>query len=81
MHARPHTGTVPAGQTLYLALELSNGKWKLGLSDGSQWRQRTGAAGDRPAVLAEIAGAKAQFGLSKSVEVRSCYEAGRDGFW
>jgi transposase len=38
-------------------------------------------AGDRPAVLAEIAGAKAKFGLSESVGVRSCYEAGRDGFW
>jgi transposase len=30
---------------------------------------------------AEVARAKAHFGLSGSAPVRSCYEAGRDGFW
>jgi transposase len=64
-----------------MALELSNGKWKLGFSEGSKWRQRTVTAGDQQGVLAEIAGAKAKFGLSESVRVWSCYEAGRDGFW
>jgi transposase len=29
----------------------------------------------------EIPRAKAHFGLSASAPVRSCYEAGRDGFW
>jgi transposase len=64
-----------------MALELSNRKWKLGLSDGTKWRQRTITAGDQAAVLAEIAGAKEKFGLGEDVPVRSCYEAGRDGFW
>jgi len=30
---------------------------------------------------AEIARAKAHFGLSAATSVCSCYEAGRDGFW
>jgi transposase len=64
-----------------MALELSNRKWKLGLSDGTKWRQRTITAGDQAAILAEIAGAKEKFGLGEDVPVRSCYEAGRDGFW
>jgi transposase len=81
METRNDTGGVAAGQALYMALELSNGTWKLGVSDGRQWRQRTVAAGDQPGVLSEIARAKAKFGLSESVGVRSCYEAGRDGFW
>lgn len=32
-------------------------------------------------VEAELAGAKAHFGLPAHAAVRSCYEAGRDGFW
>ena len=81
MQAATQTETQSAGQTLYMALELSNRKWKLGFSDGSKWRQRTITAGDQTAVLAELAGAKAKFGLGEDVPVRSCYEAGRDGFW
>lgn len=76
-----HTETHAAGQVLYMALELSNRKWKLGFSDGSKGRQRTIPAGDQAAVLAEIAVAKAKFGLGEDVPGRSCYEAGRDGFW
>lgn len=72
MDARHPIETGSDREALYVALELSNGKWKLGLSDGSKWRQRTVTAGDREAVLAEIAGAKAQFGLSERVVVRSC---------
>jgi hypothetical protein len=49
------------GQVLYMAIELSNRQWKLGLRAGGKVRRRTICAGD--------------------VEVRSCYEAGRDGFW
>ena len=41
-----HTETHAAGQGLYMALELSNRKWKLGFSDGTKWRQRTITAGD-----------------------------------
>ena len=76
-----HTETQAAEQVLYMALELSNRKWKLGFSEGSKWRQRTITSGDQAAILAEIAGAKEKFGLDEAVPVRSCYEAGRDGFW
>ncbi len=81
MQATTQTETQAAGQTLYMALELSNRKWKLGFSDGSKWRQRTITAGDQTAVLAEIAVAKEKFGLGEDGPGRSCYEAGRDGFW
>ena len=39
------------------------------------------AAGDLSALGREIAAAKARFGLTPGTRVRSCYEAGRDGFW
>jgi transposase len=81
MQRNGQTGTEATGQVLYMALELSNRTWKLGFSDGSRLRKRTVAAGDQGAVLSEIAGAKAKFGLDGVVRVRSCYEAGRDGFW
>lgn len=81
MQATPQTEIPAAGQTLYMALELSNRKWKLGFSDGNKWRQRTITAGDQEAILLEIAGAKAKFGLEADAQVRSCYEAGREGFW
>ncbi|MDO8502750.1 MAG: IS110 family transposase [Gemmatimonadaceae bacterium] len=42
---------------------------------------RTMPARDRKALEAEIARAKAHFGLPAGAPVRSCYEAGRDGFW
>ena len=68
---------------LYLAFELSRKKWKLGFSDGKapQIRQVTIGAGDLEACRKEIEKAKQRLGLSESVEVRSCYEAGREGFW
>jgi transposase len=38
-------------------------------------------AGDLPALLREIADAQVRFCLAADTPVRSCYEAGRDGFW
>jgi transposase len=68
---------------LYLAFELSAKKWKLGFSDGKapQVRQVSIGAGDLEAGRKEIQKAKQRFGLNESVGVRSCYEAGREGFW
>lgn len=68
---------------LYLAFELGNGTWRLGFTTGTgqKTRQRTVTARDTRAVLAEIARAKEQLGLSPEAPVVSCYEAGRDGFW
>jgi transposase len=68
---------------LYLAFELSRKKWKLGFSDGKtpQVRQVSIEAGDLEACRKEIQKAKQRFGLPESATVRSCYEAGREGFW
>ena len=68
---------------LLLAFELSRKKWKLGFSDGnqSQVREVSIAAGDFQALGREIEKAKRKFGLEENARVRSCYEAGREGFW
>src|SRR5436309_12863656 len=68
---------------LYLAFELSHKKGKLGFSDGKapQIREVAIKAGDLEALGAEIQKAKRRLGLKESAEIRSCYEAGREGFW
>jgi transposase len=69
--------------SLYLAFELGKSKWKLGFSTGlGQYpRRRTVDAGDLPALRQEIEAAKRRFGLAAGAPTKSCYEAGRDGFW
>lgn len=66
---------------VFVAMELSNKKWKLMFGDGSQQRERTIAARAEKVLLNEVAKAKAKFGLPANAEVVCCYEAGRDGFW
>jgi transposase len=66
---------------LLVALELSDKKWKLALSDRHKKRLVTIAAGDLVALGEAIAKAKARFGMPMAVPIVSCYEAGRDGFW
>jgi len=68
---------------LYLAFELSNTWWNLGFSTGlgRDARRRKVAARDLVALWHEIRLAKKRFGLPEDAVVRSCYEAGRDGFW
>ena len=68
---------------LYMALELAEGKWKLGftVAFGQRPRQREIAARDTAALLREVRDALARFELSASTPVLSCYEAGREGFW
>jgi transposase len=67
---------------LYMSFELGDKAWKVTFGDG---RRNPGsfavAAGDQSAVLGCIERAKARCGLSCSARVRSCYEAGRDGWW
>ena len=69
--------------TLFLAMELSRKKWKLGFNDGKQMRARirTIAARDFQGLQREIEQAKTHYGLSASARTLSCYEAGREGFW
>ena len=66
---------------LYLAMELSNSKWKLFFSNGQKIRGKTISARDTKALSQEIQSAKERLGLSADAPVISCYEAGRDGFW
>jgi len=73
--------TVEASK-LYMAFELGEKNWKLALSDGVRSPSRyTVSAGDTAALLECIAKTKARCGLAPQARVRSCYEAGRDGFW
>jgi transposase len=71
------------GTVLFLAFELGATKWEVGFSTGmgQKPRRKTIEAGDRIALSEEIASAKKRFHLPKDVAVKSCYEAGRDGFW
>lgn len=72
-----------ATPTLYVALELGSTKWTIActVAAAQRPRVRTIAAGQLWAVWDELAKAKARFGLPVDAPVRSCYEAGRDGFW
>ncbi|MCP3994717.1 MAG: IS110 family transposase [bacterium] len=71
------------GRAMNVALELSKKSWKLAFSDGSARSPRVVAvsARDWDGFEQEIAKAKRRFGLADEAPVRSCYEAGRDGFW
>ena len=68
---------------LFLALELSAAKWKVGTTAGraQKPREKTIQAGDLEGLVTEIRKSKERFGLPAETRVVSCYEAGRDGFW
>jgi transposase len=68
---------------LYLAFELGDKDWKVAFTIGlgQKPRLRSMKARELPLLQAEIAKAKKRFGLPAEAPVRSCYEAGRDGFW
>jgi transposase len=66
---------------LHVALELGDSKWKLAFSDGSGFRLVSIDYGNLRQLREAIDKSKKRFGLSGSVQVVSCYEAGRYGFW
>ena len=72
-----------ASQVLYLALELGVEEWKLAFIPDleAKPRVRTMPARDLKRLVKEVATAMRWFGLPDRTRVRSCYEAGRDGFW
>ncbi len=78
-----HRRECSADAALYIGVELSARKWLLvmGPSLAVDTLHREVAAGDGKALRAAIAEATRRFGFAKDVRVRSCYEAGRDGFW
>jgi|RhiMetdeSRZDD1v2_1073273.scaffolds.fasta_scaffold244684_2 transposase len=69
--------------TLYVALELGQDKWVLACATqaAEKPRLRNVPARDLERFAEEIVKAKARFGLPADAPVRTCYEAGRDGFW
>ena len=69
--------------TLHVALELGQDKWVLASATqaAQKPRIRNLPARDLERLAEEIAKAKARFGLPADAPVRTCYEAGRDGFW
>jgi transposase len=73
----------PLTPVLYMALELAEGKWKLGFTVGFGQRPRLReiAARDTAALVREISDALRRFHLEATTPVVSCYEAGREGFW
>ena len=75
--------TIVTTGTLYVALELGCDKWVLAstMQAAQKPRFRTTPARNLAAFQEEIAKAKARFGLPADALVRTCYEAGRDGFW
>jgi len=77
------TGAATATRALYIALELGQDKWLLACATqaAEKPRFRSVPARDLGRLDAEIAKAKARFGLPADAPVRTCYEAGRDGFW
>jgi transposase len=66
---------------LFVAMELSNTKWRLAFGEGSRDRERSLSARDEAGLLREVAVAKEKLGLPPDAPVVFCYEAGRDGFW
>jgi transposase len=83
MTATTHPTQSTGSQTLFVSLELSKSTWRLtsSIGPGVAPRERRIAAGSSAAFLAELAQAKRRFHLAPDAPVRSCYEAGRDGFW
>jgi len=73
----------PISQQLYLAFELSQKQWKLGLTVDMDQRPRirTIQARDLQALQWEVQEARHRFRLPGPVTTLSCYEAGRDGLW
>jgi transposase len=76
--------TAAASQpVLFVSFELGWSDWTLAFATGPAGpaRLKKIKARDREEVLSEIGKAKVRFGLPKTTPVRTCYEAGRDGFW
>lgn len=68
---------------LYVAFELSKQQWKLAMTSGFGAAPvlKTVPAGDWASVDRALGIARRQCGVGATAPVRSCYEAGRDGFW
>jgi len=79
------TQTPEHGRVIYLAIELSSSIWLVAAHRPGAAKPKLHriGAGDTAALLALVTSLRAhvQAGLGAAVEVASCFEAGRDGFW
>lgn len=66
---------------LYIALELSNKKWRIAFGNGFKIRLKSIGARDLKQFQEEVEKSRRHFGMAESVPIYCCYEAGRDGFW
>jgi len=68
---------------LYVALELAKKEWLLTMSSGPEAKRVRVRIrpGERAAMATALTHAKKRLGLPAEAPVRSCYEAGREGFW
>ncbi len=73
----------PLSNVLYISFELSKKSWKLGFSDGDfeHIKIREISSRDIEQLAKEVRWAEEYFDLAEDYEIRSCYEAGLDGFW
>jgi transposase len=76
-------GASPATGILYVSLELSKKEWLLtmGIDAGGRRERAHVEPGHQAQLATALAAAKRRFGLPVDAPVRSCYEAGFDGFW
>src|ERR1019366_9632984 len=83
MTATHNSKSTTKTDVLYVAFELGESDWKLAFTVGmgQKPRLRSMPARDLARLHEEIAKAKQRFQLPADAPVRSCYEAGRDGFW
>lgn len=83
MTATRNSETITKAGVLYLAFELGETEWKLAftIGIGQKPRLRSMPARQLARLHEEIGKAKKRFQLPADAPVRSCYEAGRDGFW
>src|SRR5262245_18271092 len=83
MNSLTHHPESTADAALYVACELSTKEWFLtmNVSTGARRVRRRIGPGDRTAMARVLQATRAHYGLAADAPVRSCYEAGRDGFW
>jgi transposase len=67
----------------YVAFELSAKEWLLTMSGAPHAKRQRARVrpGDQAGIERAVTEAKRRLGLPADAPVRSCYEAGRDGFW
>jgi transposase len=78
----PNVGDTAITGDLFVSFELGDKSWKVTASDGRRGASRYNVdAGDTVAVAHCIDRARERCRLEPQAKVRSCYEAGRDGWW